>query len=154
MYIINIIALQILPDILRVIKPGGWIEFNEPGPVAINHGPYYKKVVDAHSQEMVIGDIDPNIILKYKEWFLSNSKLTNVQEEIRYVPIGTWDENNKLGEICQENFNTYLKNMESCLSNHLNVSIEEYNQLITKFFQECNELKSQFPFHCIYAQKR
>jgi hypothetical protein len=102
---------------------------------------------------MSIGDIDPKIILKYKEWLLSNSKLTNVQEEVRYVPIGSWDKNNKLGEITQENFNTYLKNMESCISNHLNISIEEYDQLLTKFFQECNELKTQFPFRCIYAQK-
>ncbi|CAB4491469.1 S-adenosyl-L-methionine-dependent methyltransferase [Rhizophagus irregularis] len=143
----------ILPDILRVIKPGGWIEFNEPGPDAKNYGPYYKKIVDTHNKEMSIGDIDPKIILKYKEWLLSNSKLTNVQEEVRYVPIGSWDKNNKLGEICQENFNTYLKNMESCISNHLNISIEEYDQLLTKFFQECNELKTQFPFCCIYAQK-
>jgi hypothetical protein len=103
---------------------------------------------------MSMGDINPNIVFKYKEWLLSDSKLTNINEEIRYVPIGSWDKNNKLGEICHENFNTYLKYMEPRLSRHLNASLEEYDQLITKLFQECIEFKTQYPFHCIYAQKR
>ncbi|GBC08506.1 hypothetical protein RclHR1_08170014 [Rhizophagus clarus] len=144
----------ILPEILRVIKSDGWIEFNEPGSSAINSGPYYKNISDVHNQEMFMGDINPNTVFKFKEWLLSNSRITNVHEEIRYVSVGSWDENNKLGEICHENFNTYLKVMESRLSKHLNINLKEYDQLVTKFFQECNELKTQFPFHCIYAQKR
>lgn len=138
---------------MRVIKSGGWIEFNESGPSAINSGPYYKKISEAHNQEMFMGDINPNIIFKLKEWLLSNSRITNVHEEIRCVPIGSWDENNKLGEICHENFYTYSKVMEPRLSKHLDLNLEDYDQLITKFFQECNELKTKYPFHCIYAQK-
>ncbi|RIA86568.1 S-adenosyl-L-methionine-dependent methyltransferase [Glomus cerebriforme] len=144
----------VLPDIFRVMKSGSWIEFLEPNGNSTNCGPYYRKFYEAFEREMISLEVNPNIVTKYKDWFLSDSRFTNVHEEIRYLPIGSWDENNKLGKIGQENFHTFLKNMEHRLSKQLDVSLEEYDHLLSNLFQECYEYKTEIPFHCVYAQKR
>jgi hypothetical protein len=97
--------------------------------------------------------INTSIVTKYNEWLLLEPRLTNVNEEIRYLAIGSCDENDKLGQIYRDNLLVFLKILAQRLSKQFDVNLEDYDQLLTKFFQECIEYKTKMPFHCVYGQK-
>ncbi|CAH1756765.1 5806_t:CDS:10 [Entrophospora sp. SA101] len=125
---------QVINDYIRVLKPGGWIEFTDFDQELINSGEAYKKIQKATHDTLVRGGFNPcpsSFLTKFIE---SHKDLTNFKFIEHKYPIGKWG--GVLGKMTIMQWEMILKDYSSALKCALNLSDEEYSDLLTKFVNE------------------
>ncbi|CAJ0844757.1 2316_t:CDS:2 [Entrophospora sp. SA101] len=123
----------LINELLRVLKPGGWLEIMEAGIGTLNQGPAQKLLMDAvkklvNSNNLVFGvDI-------YQKNFENHPGLIDVKLEKRECLLGK--SGGKLGEVCRDDFSTGCEALKSKLMPILNYSDKQYDELIKEFIKE------------------
>ncbi|CAG8450385.1 S-adenosyl-L-methionine-dependent methyltransferase [Gigaspora rosea] len=142
----------VISELVRVTKPNGWIELCETDFRWFNDGPMSKKLTMALRQMTesrgAISIVTPLIhnILK------NNPSLTNLQDEHRELPFGSWA--GRLGEIANEECLVgALSGLSAELSPIMNVSQEEYANILKSLGDEMTNYKAFSRNHRIYARK-
>ncbi|CAJ0830617.1 96_t:CDS:2 [Entrophospora sp. SA101] len=126
----------LINELLRVLKPGGWLEIMEAGIGTLNQGPAQKLLMDAvkklvNSNNLVFGvDI-------YQKNFENHPGLIDVKLEKRECLLGK--SGGKLGEVCRDDFSTGCEALKSKLMPILNYSDKQYDELIKEFIKEVDD---------------
>ncbi|CAG8461880.1 11621_t:CDS:2, partial [Acaulospora colombiana] len=87
----------VIPELIRVLKPGGWLEFYDVEIISINGGPLVMRLTKSVLQLIYIAGLNPKSPTLIKDWLSSYACLKDIKEIIRYPYIGKWK-----GEIIDE----------------------------------------------------
>lgn len=82
---------EVIKEIVRVTKPGGWIEFLEYDFIVHNEGPIVQRINSGMISFFLSQELIPNISKHLPEFMSSYSQLLmDVRCEKRSVPLGNW----------------------------------------------------------------
>ncbi|RHZ88613.1 hypothetical protein Glove_21g376 [Diversispora epigaea] len=140
----------VIPECVRILKPGGWIEFQESHRKMNNEGPCSVKFTTMAKKLLETMDIKST---HYSQNDLKkNSYITNINEDVKLIPLGSWG--GKLGEEFEEAFIIALLSFAKPVANMYNCPAEEINELINNMRSEMSEYKSSYDFIRTFGQKK
>ncbi|RHZ81966.1 hypothetical protein Glove_115g23 [Diversispora epigaea] len=145
--------IKVIPELVRVTKPRGWIEFCEADTCLIDAGPNSTRLFNGLSQSLFNLGINPRCITLMKKWLQSRSDIMNITESTKLIPLGVWD-----SAIGKHNFMLYLnyvKLRKPRIINGLNISEDECSKLMELTYAEFSstEYEGKFTVTRIFGQK-
>ncbi|KAG9294349.1 hypothetical protein G9A89_001854 [Geosiphon pyriformis] len=141
---------NVIPEMVRVTKPGGWIEICETDLKFFNDGPTSQKLMSAfrtlNQSQGVMTIITPFI----PKFIQATKQTTHIQTMTRDVPIGSWAGNTGLMAI-KDTILTF--NAAPNLAAILNVSQEKFAELLNEMTDEMDKNRAFYRNFRFYAQK-
>ncbi|KAI8639536.1 hypothetical protein BD408DRAFT_392171 [Parasitella parasitica] len=143
---------ELLAELLRVLKPNGWIEWIEadikihrPGPVTLE---FNQKLMDL----MTKNNQDSHIGRNLKSRLLEMNKLTNISTTFVSCPGGHWA--GKLGQLTMQSWKAYAQALRPLMCQSWGISPMEYDEKLKECWREADEYKTFENVHFSYAQKQ
>ncbi|CAG8576878.1 6455_t:CDS:2 [Dentiscutata heterogama] len=140
-----------IKEMVRVTKPGGWIEIMERDIYWYNEGEdvktWRKRVVDGLKAEK---GIDLIISPHMPNYLAANKSLTNISRDERVEPLGSWG--GVLGKAYGELITWGAKNLSEAVSN-IQFSEGDYNILVDIAMKDLNSNKAFDKSHRFWAMK-
>ncbi|RUP49829.1 hypothetical protein BC936DRAFT_141336 [Jimgerdemannia flammicorona] len=139
--------IEAIDELVRVTKPGGWIEIVEFDPILERPGPTcdrflksFQTICEARDIHFEVGFNLPQLL----------GKLDNVHSDKMAATVG-W--NGRVGQLAAQNSHLIAMGLAEKLAPELGVSMEEYTQLAAKFIKECSEHKAWGKIPYAYGMK-
>ena len=141
---------QIIQELLRVTRPGGWIELIETGNSVFPDGPYTREF---HESVTALGrraGIQPDAIPELLT-FAEEAGMCNVKEYHIDVPLGDWA--GRIGRMAARNIECLYDSVRGRLIDECHLSPEKVNALWPQLVVEWNNRQSKQRFYVVCGQK-
>ncbi|GBC43728.1 uncharacterized protein OCT59_028438 [Rhizophagus irregularis] len=138
-------------EIIRITKPGGWIELMEPELKARNEGPITIYLNDTFIKDLQSQNIFINITTELEQFLKDTNQIDQVYHDEKLISCGSWA--GRLGELACEDFLMIIRAIKPRLSQIIGVNHEDYDQLLQSIPDEMNEHKTSFIHHRFWVQK-
>ncbi|KAI8612723.1 S-adenosyl-L-methionine-dependent methyltransferase [Chytriomyces sp. MP71] len=144
----------VVAELIRVTKPGGWIELMEFDAVHHRMGPNHKKLADAVYAMMRTKEIDlenAGNIAGYVDQGarLASIDLAHFKKRTVSCPIN-WD--GKIGAYAGKDLEFLFESLRPVMPKVLGVEPEEYDAMVKELIEEAKTYKSFVNMTCVYAQ--
>ncbi|KAJ3089909.1 hypothetical protein HK100_007620 [Physocladia obscura] len=145
-------SVSVLKELMRVTKPGGWIELVELDSVLYNPGPFSTMFIASlydSLQERGLNSLNATDLT----WCVQQvAKNTMNQETItRHIPVGWGSE---LGRLNGANVKAFMLGMEDWLHKTMQLSREEYRNLVEDCSMEWADQKTFAQTTAVYFQMK
>ncbi|CAI2182628.1 19202_t:CDS:2 [Funneliformis geosporum] len=144
----------VLSELIRVTKPGGYIEISETIYTFNDYGPIMQKLFNSLYSSLLKQNVDFNVIHDLESMLESHPNITKVHWDEREIILGP--NGGKIGIACQETLETF-SNTEmttEILSSEMGVSKEEYKSIIGNGLKdELKVTRPEFMNIRLWAQK-
>ncbi|RHZ83329.1 hypothetical protein Glove_97g96 [Diversispora epigaea] len=155
-FLVSVIPKDSWPDVIneltRVLKPGGYLELVEINPIPFQLGPVTSLYFNAVEKILQLRDLDQQIPYKLRSYFEQHGNLENITEEKNRLPYGP--ETGKLGQAAIENSNLAFSHAKPFLLEAIKISSEEFDNNLDVSAKELNEFDSYHETCCVYARKK
>ncbi|RIB30402.1 S-adenosyl-L-methionine-dependent methyltransferase [Gigaspora rosea] len=141
-------------ELVRVLKPGGFLEMIEPS-MLHNVGPATNRLYETDKESMKQRGIDPHIAQKLVEYAQDQGQLENIKKEVRECHYGKKSNDADL-KFSKAAINTIIGmfiGLKSFLIEVLQISSEEYDELVKESEKELFEYDTYFYQVRVYANK-
>ncbi|CAG8449598.1 5258_t:CDS:2 [Dentiscutata erythropus] len=147
--------VPLLNEIMRILKPGGVIEFVDFDLIPRSIGPVYAKLVKQCYESLYKKKQIDLLFLPKLEQIIKDVGFQNVNCIHRSVSLGKWDKNiGKIGEIWTSNMLQMNKSLKSLITSLVNISDEELDRLLNViYFEELDNYHSYQDHYIILATK-
>ncbi|KAJ3124961.1 hypothetical protein HK100_011045 [Physocladia obscura] len=139
-----------LRELIRVTKPGGWIEVVEADAVIYKAGPYSKKFSNALLGAMHARGLDCYAATNL-EWYAKEVAANISNQGIKTVHA-FHNDNTQLGTLSAKNGKTAFFGMEDWMHKSIGCTREEYRELVENCVAEWAEYKSFWQGCALYFQ--
>jgi ubiquinone/menaquinone biosynthesis C-methylase UbiE len=139
----------VLYELLRVTRPGSWIELLEVSDL-LNPGICTKQAFDLILQYLSMRGISYQKFRRFDQLVTSVGPLVNVQLTTLDIPIG-WK--GHVGELMKQDTIASFKALQPKLCQTLHISSQAFDQWIAELPKECQKQHSSFRFSLVIAQK-
>ncbi|RHZ81969.1 hypothetical protein Glove_115g26 [Diversispora epigaea] len=142
---------KVIPELIRVTKPQGWIEFSDVDIRLIDAGPNSTRLVDGISQGMSNSGINTGSITLVKKWL--QPRVTNITELNKLVPIGVWEPT--FGNFNLQDCVDFVKLQRSWLANAMDITEDKLLKLEELAYAEfySTKYKGKFSITRVFGQK-
>ncbi|GBB96127.1 hypothetical protein RclHR1_02690012 [Rhizophagus clarus] len=141
----------VIPELIRVLKPGGYLEIMEAELKLHGEGPetpIMTKHIEKFRASLRSHKINPYLILKLPQILKSTNQMINIQKDVRKCPVGNWDY--KLGECGAKLAISII--LQSLITTKL-LRKKDYDDIYKKIVIEVNKVESYFCKHRTWAMK-
>ncbi|RIB12227.1 S-adenosyl-L-methionine-dependent methyltransferase [Gigaspora rosea] len=142
----------VINELVRVVRPGGFLEVLDCEYKASTMGPATTKILDAVFVMFQEFGLDPNVCYKLQNYLKENEQLHDVHCEIK-KEIDTKDAE-ELYKLYSKNYVIATKGFKSKLMSIMKISNDEFDNLVEKMGEEYVKLKTFSPQVRVYAQKK
>ncbi|CAG8595000.1 5142_t:CDS:2 [Dentiscutata erythropus] len=133
-YITTKDASKLFPDLLRILKPGGWIESVEYVTEITNPGPNTKFLTDTLSSYLRNHGVCPDGFYKnLSKLFKENNLEYQIEEKVIYISDS---------EVTAKKFLIVFKMVKSVILEYTSIGSEKYDEILDKVSAELIEYKS------------
>ncbi|RGB41058.1 S-adenosyl-L-methionine-dependent methyltransferase [Rhizophagus diaphanus] len=143
---------DVIFDIVRITKPGGWIEFTETDIETYFAGPLTKKFMKSFHGLLNTRGLDPFIASRIESYLQSTNQVIDIHVEHKSTPLGSHGK--KLGELLCCNEWTSISHAKAYICKFVGIPIEEYDDFVEKIKKEYDENKSYCKSYRIYGRKK
>ncbi|KAG9302569.1 hypothetical protein G9A89_007273 [Geosiphon pyriformis] len=141
----------VLREMVRVIKPGGYLEIAELDFNYKNVGPMTKKLMAACWTNLESKGVKCSV-LPYLDGYLKDiSSIPDLKWEDKPVPIGSWGGN--LGESVLKSHTFVFRSLASTLAPRLEISLTDYEKLLDRLPAEFTKYRTSCTYFRAYAKK-
>ncbi|KAJ3110645.1 hypothetical protein HK100_002965 [Physocladia obscura] len=139
-----------LRELIRVTKPGGWIELLESDMVFYKGGSYTKTLGTAFFNALDRRGLDCYAAtnLPWYVWKV-NEHVTKQETKTVHIPFG-WG--STVGDMSGRNGNTAMLGLEDWMHKAMGISREEYRELVQNCYDEWVEMRTFGQSRTIYFQ--
>ncbi|CAG8625125.1 648_t:CDS:2, partial [Acaulospora morrowiae] len=109
---------DLMQELVRVCKPGGWVECMECDMQFDNEGPFSLKMNQLLRSYLTSQEINPSMRSRISRIMADTSSLIDLKEEHVFTPLGKWG--GKIGELAKENVIALSKSFRPILRPILN----------------------------------
>jgi ubiquinone/menaquinone biosynthesis C-methylase UbiE len=141
---------MVIQDLVRVTRPGGWIEIVEVDPLFKRPGPSTKRMLDLIVAACNTRNIDLTVAHRL-ETLMREAGLIQVTSHVISIPIGDWG--GRLGTMARTDFAAGNQTIMPLVVSATGTSAEEYQRLANAWLLECEQYQSFCNFHALYAQR-
>ncbi|CAG8491685.1 317_t:CDS:2 [Acaulospora colombiana] len=143
--------IKLINELIRVCKPGGWIEIMNLDYTPKNMGPATRllmnSLVEFHKSK---GCSIPSA-KDFERYLRHNDRVTAIRTERKSTPLGNWSE--KVGDIALLGFDCLFKAFKVFLAPYMNLDDKQYQKLLKEHDRQVNEYKTSFQTYRIYGRK-
>ncbi|KAJ3118152.1 hypothetical protein HK100_000667, partial [Physocladia obscura] len=139
-----------LRELIRVTKPGGWIELVESDMMLYDSGPYSKIFRAAFLDALQARGLDCYAATNLE--YYASQVAANVSNQGVTTVILPTHEDTPLGRLSERNGKIGLLGLEDWLHKSMNITREEYRELIENCFTEFLEYNSYGLARALYFQ--
>ncbi|KAG0337422.1 hypothetical protein BG004_007659, partial [Podila humilis] len=148
---------DVLKELERVTKPGGWIELVEVDAFGGNNGPYMTKIWNWLDQAFKSQGVDTSILIQpgLVSMMQQDIHLVNVSQEVLRLPTG--HHGGKIGVLLKENEQAFWNAISPAVFHHTTaglVDTMEFEEAVQMADAEMEVHKSYHIFYIAYGQKR
>lgn len=140
-----------LPELIRVCKPGGYIELVEPGGQIQDVGPNMSVWLMRLTVSLQSRGIDSKIATQLGTMLESKDTVEHVETSHRSAPIGWYGKNGDLMLECVERLFDATKPK---LCEDWSMEPARYDKVTRTASVECRDFRSWFNIHFAFAQKK
>ncbi|KAI7867636.1 S-adenosyl-L-methionine-dependent methyltransferase [Spinellus fusiger] len=142
----------LIADLVRVLKPGGWIELVETDSEMHRVGPITREFNQHLRDLMTCSLMDPHAGPRLNERLTANNDLSHITTTFISCPGGQWA--GKLGQLTLQSWKAYYQALrpQICLSGKM--TSEVYEDRLQICWREADEYKTFENVHFAYAQKK
>ncbi|CAG8549833.1 7847_t:CDS:2 [Funneliformis mosseae] len=145
---------QVIPELIRVTKPGGWIELMESDCKLVNEGPNTKKLTDAIMIALKSRNINGNAGNLLPGFLGSSTGIdkSSITHETNGGPIGNWG--GKAGVLSIDTSCISFRSLKSLVMRY-NPDVEEnyFYNLVDSYSKEVEEYETSWKTHRVFARK-
>ncbi|KAI8047286.1 S-adenosyl-L-methionine-dependent methyltransferase [Gilbertella persicaria] len=141
----------ILPEIIRVVKPGGYIEFVEPSGVVQDIGPNMSIWMMRLTVSLQTRSINLKIASQLQSMLEAFTEIELLESSHRSAPIGWYG---KTGDIMLECMERLFDAIKPKLSEDWSMSPAKYDKMAQTASSECRDFRSWVNIHYAYARKQ
>ncbi|CAG8475253.1 4637_t:CDS:2, partial [Ambispora leptoticha] len=141
---------RVIPALIRVLKPGGYVEIMDFDIQAMNEGPSTSVLLSAIRAQLTSKKINP-IITPLLDKFLEDAGIVDIDVEEQCHPIGGWGD--KLGEAALTNLLQWFNQSKSELVPFMQKTDTDFDEKITEFRQEVNNFQTYWVSVRIFGMK-
>ncbi|CAI2185876.1 5702_t:CDS:2 [Funneliformis geosporum] len=142
----------VVNELVRVLKPGGYLELMEADAELKPLGPNAKRLSDALLGLMAEKGQDPHILLKLPSFMEKNGQLEEIVKGDKFC---SYDKSSgRLGQIAVENHTAFFTNIKPPLMKAMNIPSEEYDELVKAMTRELVEYETMIHTVRVYGRKK
>jgi ubiquinone/menaquinone biosynthesis C-methylase UbiE len=134
----------VIRELMRVTKPGGYLELVEAGIEGINLGPQTQAFFQTLSDMSLKRGLDARVI-PHLGAYLIEAGLGNVQSNVVPIPIGKWG--GRLGELMEKNLLTVLDGLKP------HYPVEQFDARIRALPSEWKRYHTHYSYLFFWGQK-
>ncbi|CAG8448631.1 3794_t:CDS:2 [Acaulospora colombiana] len=140
---------KVVKELVRVLKPGGWIEMFELECDGINNGPISKHYIQLFREAALKKNIDPDLVFHLPGILASTEGIdsSTICHASKVVPMGSWG--GKIGELVQHNTTEFVRKINVVLR----MPETKTEDLVAQQIEELNYYKTSIRMHKFYARK-
>ncbi|CAG8570239.1 24544_t:CDS:2 [Dentiscutata erythropus] len=131
---------KVANEIIRVCKPGGWVEINDSTNDYSPKGSSTTQLEAAYHEYLKSKNIDLIINPKFEDYLRSTNKITVIRREEKRITLGKGG--GKVGPLLVQNITATWEQSKKTLSELMGVSEKDIDNLIRTFQKEVNDLKT------------
>lgn len=143
---------DVIADLVRLLKPGGWIELTEADAEIHQAGPTFREYNEQFVKVLQERNLDPAAGKTLKERLEATNKLTNITSSFISCPGGVWA--GKLGQLTLQSWEAYYRALAPLVCRTLNLSVNQYTARLHLCLREADEYKTFENVHFAFAQKK
>lgn len=136
-------------ELIRVTRPGGWIELVETGPQQ-NGGPAMDMLVDWITQASERRGVNPLIGPRVAE-FLSGTGAINVKKRDIALPVG--EAGGRIGKMAATDIFSVMTGVKALVTSQGIASEEEYTAALNQARADINRYQCTLPFYLAFGQR-
>ncbi|HET8843178.1 MAG TPA: class I SAM-dependent methyltransferase [Ktedonobacteraceae bacterium] len=140
---------EVIRELIRVTRPGGWIEMVESGVNFINEGPATVRWSSWSSNIMSPAGIDVNRVAQLEE--VARQTGLNCTCHIYNIPTGAWG--GRVGAMLQQDLLSVYDSLTPRYQRLLNVSTADAALTRSSLIQEWEKLRTSLSFFVVIGQK-
>ncbi|CAG8604128.1 548_t:CDS:2 [Dentiscutata erythropus] len=142
----------LINEIVRVLKPGGFLELSEPSKM-FDLGPATQRLFNGLIELMEKRGLDSNIYQKLEDYLQNQGQLENIKKEVKQCYHGVKSNNIKLSKVVVNNMVTAYGSFKLALLEALQISNEEFDELVKISEKELFDFDSFNYLPRVYASK-
>ncbi|CAG8570394.1 15617_t:CDS:2 [Dentiscutata erythropus] len=143
---------KVFPEIIRITKQGGWIEFMESDIQYLNEGPTTARLTNALTSFMKSKGILEPLNTYIPQSIEDNEKIQKgIQTEEKTCFVGKWA--GDLGRMAVEDIANGWTAIKAPLSKAMKMKSQEYDELVATFSKEVEQNRTYFKTWRFVAQK-
>ncbi|CAG8537641.1 6694_t:CDS:2, partial [Cetraspora pellucida] len=128
--------LEVLSEIFRVLKPGGWLEVVCTFNTELVYGPTYTRLRNTWDSWLKLQNIDTDLVGNLENYLKQTGKAESVLSRIIDSQI---KRGCAFGEFMIEVFLFFYKSARNYLAPFMTISLEEFDDLVNKAKSELSE---------------
>jgi SAM-dependent methyltransferase len=143
---------DVVADLVRVARPGGWIELVEPMMAHEGAGPAIERL-DSLTLELAAsrGLDTTSAVFGSLDEYLRQAGLVDVTRREISIPIGPWG--GRIGTLMATDVRAGYARLGDVLQARLGISADECRDLLQRSHDECEELQMSWTFGIAYGRK-
>lgn len=142
---------QLVNELVRVTRRGGWVELIEVNPVFQHTGPATQHVLQLVIQSALQLGLDP-AISQHIGTLLGTAGLKRVGTSTQLVPPGDWG--GQPGAMAVAHILAIAQEMKPQVLAQTQTAPDEFDQLTMQMVQEVEQYRTTFTFHIAYGQRQ
>ncbi|KAI8992429.1 hypothetical protein BDB01DRAFT_778423 [Pilobolus umbonatus] len=142
----------ILNELIRILKPDGWIEWVEADIEIHRPGPMTHEINQHLINSMLNNKLDPFIARSLKDKLMETNKLSRASSMFVSCPGGQWA--GKLGQLTIQSWKAYYQALLPFLCESWDINEVEYNNKLKSCWREADGYKTFENVHFAYGQKK
>ena len=140
----------VISELVRVTRPGGWVELLESGDVYHRMGPAQKHLKKIWDAGIAQAGFDLSL-MPLLNTMLIDAKLGGVKLEIIEVPLGKWA--GHIGEMMGINIYHVTKGLKGLYTSTFGMSPKTFDDIIAVLPEEWENNHTTYEFYIVYGQK-
>jgi SAM-dependent methyltransferase len=144
---------DVMQDLLRVTRPGGFIELVEVGDQMEPTGPASKRLRELWNGLAASFGLDSNgAVIGSLDSSLREHGAVDVARRDVALPVGDWGD--RIGSLMASDMRALFTRLCKTLEARLGLPAHECDELLRRALNECEELRSRAIFTFVYGRKR
>jgi len=140
----------VVGELVRVTRPGGWVELLEGGDVFLNAGPATQRFLAWWREASHARGFDTSLMERLGR-FLLDARLRDVQMRTLQVPVGKWG--GHTGALLEKNILAGFPALKHLLCSQLSLSPQEFDATLAELATEGDRYQTSYQYYLAYGQR-
>ncbi|KAG9306775.1 hypothetical protein G9A89_005675 [Geosiphon pyriformis] len=143
----------VINELIRLVKPGGWIELMEPYTIGHQAGSAFREFNNKFLEWLKASNIDYKIIDEIETILKNTNQFHKITRQVLKIPIGKWG--GLVGQFCEESLLEFMHTEYETIGDTLDMDVEQFETLVKKSAKEMDDDKLECCayYHSFLAQK-
>lgn len=141
---------KIVVELVRVLKPGGYLELEDGDGECYNMSPTYDRISKAVLAQLYARNMNPFIVQQIEE-IMESSGLINIRHREVVIPIGNWGGN--LGVLMVDLVGSLFYGLRDKITNQMKIRPKDFDRILETCKNELDVYKTYAKSFRFYAMK-